>query len=672
MTLSNLIPNLDDRHFQDIVDEAKKRIPHYCDEWTDHNVSDPGVTFIELFAWMTDMILYRVNQVPDRHYVKFMETMGIKLKSAIPAHVPVTFWLSAPQEGVMTIPAGTEVSSTQTETETPIVFTTNEDFQVTPPLFTAVVSRVATEKANEKRIVTHNKRLLDMGASNIGIFSTVPQVDDALYLGFENDLSHHILSIRVDCETAGGAGVIPNLPPYLWEVSTGKGDMDWQTCEVELDTSLGLNVSGRIELHLPHMDRSRIQDQNLYWLRLRVRAIGPTERQAGMLPYEVTPRIKQIAVASLGGTTECTHAQVITHELLGRSSSEPNQRFFLKHKPVLEARPDERLAVEEHSKLVPWQEVQDFADSGPEDRHYLLDHTSGEVRFGPAIRLRNGDIKRHGHIPPRNATIVFTRYRTGGGLMGNIETGILNTLKTAIPYIDRVLNRRAARGGLDAESLNEAMMRMPLMLRSRDRAMTASDFEFLTRQAWPEKVGRVRCLQPQPSDANPSVLPGQVYVLVVPQVKHKHRYIPSAQLRLTAAEIGRLADYLDERRLLTTRVYVREPIYRWVSVRVSAGVTPGMSEAEVERMILERLYQFLNPLTGGLDGQGWPFGRDLFVADVYQALQGMEGILFIRNVELYTSSPNGRRVDQPVESGMIDVVEHGVIASGYHDVNFVR
>ena len=44
-------PKLDDRLFQDLVEEAKKRIPHYTSEWTDHNVSDPGITLLELFAW---------------------------------------------------------------------------------------------------------------------------------------------------------------------------------------------------------------------------------------------------------------------------------------------------------------------------------------------------------------------------------------------------------------------------------------------------------------------------------------------------------------------------------------------------------------------------------------------------------------------------------------------
>ena len=95
---------LDDRHFQDIVDQAKRMIPQYCPEWTDHNVSDPGVTLIELFAWMTDMLLYRVNQVPERNYIKFLELIGLRLEPPRAARAPVTFYLSAPQTFDVVIP----------------------------------------------------------------------------------------------------------------------------------------------------------------------------------------------------------------------------------------------------------------------------------------------------------------------------------------------------------------------------------------------------------------------------------------------------------------------------------------------------------------------------------------------------------------------------------------
>ena len=73
------VPNLDDRRFQDLVDDAKRLVQQRCPEWTDHNVSDPGVTMIELFAWMTDQMLYRLNRIPERNYVRFLDLIGVRL-----------------------------------------------------------------------------------------------------------------------------------------------------------------------------------------------------------------------------------------------------------------------------------------------------------------------------------------------------------------------------------------------------------------------------------------------------------------------------------------------------------------------------------------------------------------------------------------------------------------
>src|SRR5690606_18765497 len=107
-------PQLDDRRFQDLVNEAKGRIPRYTPEWTDHNVSDPGVTLIELFAWMTDLVLYRLNRVPEKNYLRFMDLLGIRLQDAIPARTGITFWLSAPQPEPVQIARGTEVATVRT------------------------------------------------------------------------------------------------------------------------------------------------------------------------------------------------------------------------------------------------------------------------------------------------------------------------------------------------------------------------------------------------------------------------------------------------------------------------------------------------------------------------------------------------------------------------------
>jgi predicted phage baseplate assembly protein len=667
MTLA--APTLDDRKFQDIVDEAKKRIPHYCKEWTDHNVSDPGVTLIELFAWMTDLMLYRLNRVPDLHYIKFMEMLGITLREPVPAQAPVTFWLSAPQAMALVIPAGTEVASTQTETEPSIVFTTDFDLRVLPAQLKAITSRVTASDGSRQRYQDQNLRRLEAGFEGFDVFSPAPQLDDALYFGFEQDLSHHILGYEADFDPAGGAGVDPTLPPYVWEASTGKREVRWRACEKEVDTTKGMNSAGRIQIHLPGMGRIAINKKNLYWVRVRNKEISPAEHSQGMRGYDRSPRLRRVSVAAWGGTVLATHARQVQREFLGQSDGSPGQRFQLQFAPILERRAVETLSVQvEGQTPQTWGEVTDFAGSGAEGLHYTLDSVSGELRLGPAVRQPDGTIKLYGAIPPRGANLVFERYRYGGGQDGNVQACILNTLKTAIPYVARVSNREPAWGGLDAESLESAMTRAPAMLRSRDRAVTEGDFEFLSRQALPAAIGRVKCLQPIPSDAG-RVIPGQVFVLVIPRLPQPEGYLEPDRLKPRDRDVQALTAYLDERRLLTTRLDVRPPAYHWVAVKAKLRAVPGVDQATVETKVLARLYRYLNPLTGGSGESGWPFGRDLFISDVYQCLQGMPDVQFIRGVEMYAVGPGGQAQDEPIEQ--LEVFAHGVIASGVHTVECI-
>jgi predicted phage baseplate assembly protein len=664
------VPNLDDRHFKDIVEEAIRRIPQYCKNWTDHNESDPGITLIELFAWMTDMLLYRLNQVPDLHYIKYLEMLGIKLGEPVAARAPMTFWLSQPQPNPVIIPAGTMVSSTQTETEPSITFMTDQDFCVQPPELHSVLKRVSSGSSGKRTLEEINLRRLEAGLEpGVEMFSPVPQVDDAFYFGFDNDLSDHLLGFEVSCDPAGGANVDPSQPPYLWEASTGNDTAPWEICLVDQDTSKALNSGGRIRIHLPKMGRREYIRQQLFWVRVRIKEITLAERSQGMQPYTKTPRLLRCSTGSWGGTIPATHAMRVSREFLGRSDGSPGQRFHLQSTPVLRRRPGECLTVQvEGRPPEAWQEVPDFASSDSEDSHYTLDPLSGEIRLAPAVRQPDGTIRLYGRVPPQAANLIFETYRCGGGQNGNVQAGIINTLKTDIPYVSQVSNREPAWGGLDAESLEAAMMRAPAMLRSRERAVSESDYEFLASQAFPAVIGRVRCLQPRPTDAA-RVIPGQVYLLVIPRLPHPEGRLTRAQLVPHDEDIAALAAYMDERRLLTTRLEISQPAYQWVAVKVKLRAAPGVSAIRVEQQVFDRLYAYLNPLTGGPGKDGWPFGRDLFVSDVYQCLQGLPDVLFIRSVEMYSVQPEGEPAGSPVEQ--IEVLDHGVVVSGKHLVEFV-
>lgn len=163
------IPPLDDRSFQDLVDEAKRRIPTYCPEWTNHNVSDPGVALIELFAWMSEMILYRVNQVPDRLYLHFLNMVGISPHPPAVARADLTFLLSAELDDTVVVPAGTEVMTVADATagvDDPVVFSTTEDLTISRPKNVAAVAVAADGTATD---VWDDVRLsATAGAAEIG------------------------------------------------------------------------------------------------------------------------------------------------------------------------------------------------------------------------------------------------------------------------------------------------------------------------------------------------------------------------------------------------------------------------------------------------------------------------------------------------------------------------
>lgn len=648
--------NLDDRTFQDIVDEAKKRIAASCPAWTDHNVSDPGITLVELLAWMTEMILYRLNQVPEKHYIKFMELLGLKLREPEPARTEVTFYLSAPQPQRVVIRQGTEVATVRAEGQPSVALSTDQDLEIHPPKLAALASCSAGSAVR-----AHNLQHLGVAGFELEAFGARPQVDDALCFGFEDALSHHVLGIDLTCPTATGLGIDPANPPWQWEVWDGEESSgQWRPAVVESDSTGGMNQSGTIMLRLPRMAQRELAGQRAYWLRCRV-----VEPAVAGRSYDNSPRIHHAVVRSWGGSVLATHAAVVAGEVLGRSDGAPGQAFKLEHVPLLRRAPGETVEVRAQGETAwqPWSEVPDFSGSGPFDRHFTCDSATGEVRFGPALRLPDGSARAYGAIPPRGALVRFSSYRYGGGVIGNVQAGTLTVLKTSIPYVDRVTNHAGATGGIDPESIEAAQLRAPAFLRSQGRAVTASDYEALAMLA-DSRVQRARCVQPTTADGREESLAGRVFLLLVPRVSRPEGRIAPEELKLADDLVEAVRRYLDDYRLLTVRLDIREPQYLTVAVQVTVAAAPNADPERVRADVERRLYGFLNPIVGGV-GQGWPFGRALYPSDLYTCLQGVLGIDFVEALRIFQVHPSGDRTEV---TGRLDVPVHGLIASDEHRV----
>ncbi|MFO0889872.1 MAG: putative baseplate assembly protein [Isosphaeraceae bacterium] len=119
-------PNLDDRTWKDLVEQARALIPHYAPEWTDPSLSDPGMVLVELFAWLVEGMTYRLNRVPEKNYIAFLNLLGITRAPATPA----TTWLTYTSSTPVTLPAGTQAATQQTESQPAVVFETDEDLDV--------------------------------------------------------------------------------------------------------------------------------------------------------------------------------------------------------------------------------------------------------------------------------------------------------------------------------------------------------------------------------------------------------------------------------------------------------------------------------------------------------------------------------------------------------------
>ncbi|MEV0608050.1 putative baseplate assembly protein [Polymorphospora rubra] len=636
-------PDLDDRGFDDLVGDARRLIADRCPEWTDLHPADPGVTLIETFAALTEQLIYRLNRVPDRLYVKFLELIGVRLVPPTAARTTLTFWLSTPARAVQLIPAGTR-AVTVADGEDPLVFATLDDLTVPPCALTHL--RVRTADGISDRTAT-----LETGGP-VAAFSAVPQPGDELLIGLDRPVGG--CAVRLEFEgRVDGVGVNPLHPPLRWEA---RGPAGWLACEVGLDETGALNRPGAIVLHVPEGHQAALVDGTLAgWLRARV--VSPDEGQPG---YSASPLILGLAANTVGGTTAAVHADLVDDEELGDSEGVPGQRFTLSRTPVLVGLGDPVLEVSSDDGWQRWTPVRHFAQSGPDDPHFLLDGVTGEVVLGPAVRQPDGTLHRHGGVPPRGSRLRLRRYAVGGGSRGNVAAGAISALRTSIPYVAGVENRHPASGGVDGETLDEARRRGPLTLRSRDRAVTAEDHEILARQAAPE-LARVRCV---PSDGSG---PPLARILVVPAAPAEHGRLRLEDLVPAQESLARVAARLDETRLIGTRVVVEPPRYRGVTVVARVVARPRVRVDRVRDDGLAALYGYLSPLAGGgPDGRGWPFGRPVQAGELFAVLQRVRGVELVEDLRLFSANPvTGERGS---EAGRIEVEPDSLVFSFDHQL----
>lgn len=647
MPLEDYVPRIDNRRYDDIITEVRTRIARYTPEWkpvwTDVNDSDPGITLAQVFAWLTEMLIYRLGRVPELNYLKFLQLLGIELNPAEPAMTEITFpVLDSHTEPYVMVRPRTQVAAESDEGEGLIIFETERSL-------VALAAQLTSVQVFDGYAYTDVSDENEEAAQGYEPFGSLANKDSALMLGFKYDqpFPAQVLNLAVWAfEEASAPAVyecgLPETQAYasaqiVWEYWNGR---EWRSLSRLKDETRALTQSGHIYLKTPakgEMQRATIGDvvDALYWIRGRLKKSS----------YERPPRLQAVRT----NTVAAIQAETIRDEVLGGSDGSPNQAFRLENTPVLHD--TLVLEVDEGDGYQEWTRVDDFFGSSPDDRHYVLNRTTGEITFGDGI---NGAIPV-GNVDNPAANVVAREYRFGGGKQGNLPAGTLTTLLTSILGIDEngITNLRAAHSGRGEETLKEAKLRAPRSIKSKCRAVAEEDFEFLAMEA--ANIKRAKTL-PLYHPSFPDVkVPGVVTVVVIPDSDAPAPMPSEGTLRTVCA-------YLNQRRLLTAELYVIRPTYRKVEVRVQVIAENNADLAEVKEGVGEALLNYFHPLRGGEDGQGWPFGGDIYFSLVYRHVLTVTGVQRIeRLVILLDGEEIEECTDVPIPDGQL-------LYSTQHDV----
>ena len=658
------VPDLDDVTFEELREDALKRLPVLAPEWTDHNVHDPGVTILELLAWLVETYGYQLDQITDEHRLKYLDLVGVRPRPPQPASVPLVvdvpdkFAADAADDSVAErddeagrwiLPAETPVVAERGDGEQ-IPFETVSDCILTPAQVVAVISESDRGRSD------HTSDNLTDGRSFRG-FGRDATPGDALYLGFDRNPFEHVDRLElcfhrtddpvVDALTRDPAGTFEPTLQIRWEHCTDPdhwhSDDKWDDVEVSLDETNHLYTSGRIQLAVPdgwHDDEAaRILgwETERYWLRglIERRESDETEipndggemgdaRSVGEpIRHEQPPRFDRIGTNLVParhrwGDSNVSLERVVDGDPIpgddGRvTTGAANQRFAFPDRPVETA----TVVVGEER----WDAVDDFDASSPNDSHYVLDRDAGAVQFGDG---------RHGAIPPTEREVVAETVTYAGGAAGAVGADATWELSSPEYASLDVSAHEPPRGAREAESIDEALARARDRREEPARAVTADDYRTIALNTPDVRVERARAIAGHGGRSDTGRA-NHVTVVVVPETPdRRHRARP------TDGFLRAVERHLCRHALVTDRVSVVAP--RYVDVMIAAEITvlDGSDDTRVREDATTELTSFVDPLSG-YDGDGWPFDRPIHESELYERLDALDGVDDVIDVSITES-----------------------------------
>jgi hypothetical protein len=676
-----IAPRLDDRGFEDLVEELLARIPAHTPEWTHAREGDPGRTLLELFAWLADTMLYRANLIPERQRLAFLRLLGIPMRPAVAATGLVSVHFDETDRKAATVLRPfCEVTGPvpfETRTELPVVHLTSEAYYKRPitqaergqmgELLTGLTRVYGLPSPQAAYYVT--TALFPGGTAEPAGFDLIERtVDRCLWLALLAPTQADVGELRK--ELAGGrllsVGVMPSIEvpalqedigprariPHQWEITGGpdaEGNPTYHLLSVAHDSTHGLTRRGVIHLIMPGGKIEAPSNNVREYLQAGVGDRPPRlddpkrdERLVAWLRLRPTVRLSRLSLSWVGiNAVEIEQRLTSPALVIGQSSGAADQELRLPSGSV--ERESFQLEVEEPGLgYRPWAPVDDLALADRDASVFQLDAEAGVLRFGNGVR---------GRIPPVGMRVRVARMRTGGGAAGNLPPGTLKALNALDLKEERpkgalkVVQPLPTVGGQEAETLAEAERRIPSTLRNGQRAVTAEDFRWLAAGSPGATPGRVEVLPRFKPHQRRENVPGVVTVMVLPPSNAFRAPNPRPDRPFLEA----VHAHLDVRRPVASELYVIGCEYVPLGLATGITVREGFGRETVVNAVREALFRWLWPLPpGGPRSEGWPLGRSVRDRELEVAIAQVPGVDGIIGVRLFTT---GTLVSLPPVSG---------------------
>lgn len=376
-----------------------------------------------------------------------------------------------------------------------------------------------------------------------------------------------------------------------WEVLV---DERWEKIEI-VDQTDELTRSGDIRLHLPKQDKlSKIhlngKDSNGMWIKAKVKSNALTK----------IPTIKNIQTNSVVAVQK----ESFTNEFMGKSIGLPEMSFTLNHKNIVEP-PKVFVGDEEYTY------VKRFIEQGKEDKVFRFYGITGEVKFGDG---------KYGEIPKPNEDIYAKEYAVTLGKKGNVDTNRVVNLRQSISFVESVTNIIPATGGANGDDLDDLKKYAPSEFKTRDRAITAEDYESLTKEFSSNII-----------NAKATSQDGDIYIVVVTQDIIEEEGFINRKL------IQDLEEYLKSKSLVTVQPFVKSPNIVPVTISVKIKTTTNQNELtrdDLEKKLESEAKKYFSLTTGGDKKDGYPMGKNITRADLYKLLNKVDSTLYFDKISM--------------------------------------